>query len=269
MPPPATRLLGPRNLGTINWRGFHTLYRRGMLRTFKYAWEFLGGPLVFSLLFLAVFVLAAGGSGEIAPGVSLMQFIAPGIVIFSLSHAAFENAGFALLDDKLEGMIGDLLAAPLSPGEILGGYVLSALCSALLVGALNLGVMAIFVDLRLHDLLAIAGFAAAAALLFALIGTLVGLWAERWEHYSMAETFLVMPLGLLSGTFFARSAMPESFQVVVTFNPVFHAVDGFRYGLTGFSEGNLAAAVAVLVALTLMLWLLAWRLFATGYKVKP
>jgi len=269
MPPPVSRPFGPRNFGAVNWRGFHALYWRGMLRTFKYAWEFLGGPLVFSLMFLAVFVLAAGGQGEMAPGVSLMQFIAPGIVIFSLSHAAFENAGFALLDDKLEGMIGDLLAAPLSPGEILGGYVLSALCSALLVGALNLGVMALFVDLRLHDLPAIAGFAVAAALLFALIGVLVGLWAERWENYAMAETFLIMPLGFLSGTFFARGAMPESFQAVVTFNPVFHAVDGFRYGLTGFSEGNLAPAAALLAGLNLGLWLLAWRLFAIGWKVKP
>jgi ABC-2 type transport system permease protein len=266
---PTPRSLGPRRFGATNWRGFHALYRRGMMRTFKYAWEFLGGPMVFSLMFLAVFVLAAGGSGEMAPGVSLMQFIAPGIVIFSLSHAAFENAAFALLDDKLEGMIGDLLAAPLSPAEILGGYVLAALCSALLVGALNLGVMFLFVDLRPHDLLAVAGFAAAAALLFALIGVLAALWAERWEHYAMAETFMIMPLGFLSGTFFTRGVMPENVQPLITLNPVFHAVDGFRYGLTGFAEADLAAGAALLAALDLGLWLLAWRLFATGYKVKP
>lgn len=264
----------PRRFGAVNWRGLHTLYWRGMLRFFKYAWEFVGGPCVSSLLFLAVFVLAADGGGgagrsEMAPGISLIQFIAPGIVMFSLAHAAFENAAFALLDDKLEGMIGDLLAAPVSPIEILGGYVLSAFSSAMVVGAVVLGLMMAFVELPLHNVAIAAGFAAAAALLFALIGTLGALWAERWEHYAMAETFVILPLGFLSGTFFTLGAMPEPVQPLIALNPVLYAIDGFRYGLTGFSETSLALGAAVLAALNLALGLLAWRLFASGWKVKP
>ena len=137
--------------------------------------------------------------GEVAPGITLAQFIAPGIVIFSMIHSAFESAAAYIVYDKLDGMIGDILSAPLKPFEIAAGYALAAATSALSTGAVVLVLMAIFVDLPLHSLAAVIGFAVAGALLFALLGTILGLWADRWENYSAAETFLILPLGLLSG----------------------------------------------------------------------
>ena len=112
------------------------------------------------------------------------------------------------------------------------------------------------------------GFAAASALLFALLGTLAGLWADRWEHYAMVESFLILPLGFLSGTFFTLAALPEPARLLIAFNPVFYAVDGFRYGLTGHGESSLALGMGLLLTLDLALGLVAWRLFAVGYKIK-
>lgn len=259
----------PRSFGAVNWRGLATLVRRGVARYVKMAWETLGGPCVSSLLFLAVFALAAGGRSEMLPGLALVEFLVPGIVIFQLGHSAFENAAFPVLDDKLEGMIGDILAAPLSPLEVMAGYVLPAALNGLATGALVLGLAWLFVGVAVHDLAAALGFAAGMALLFALVGTLVGLWADKWEHYSMAESFLVAPLGFLSGTFFTLASLPGAGQALIALNPVFYAVDGFRYGLTGQAETALPLGAALLAGLALGLWLLAWRLFAIGYKVKP
>jgi ABC-2 type transport system permease protein len=259
----------PRRYGAVNWRGLGALAGRGVRRFFKEAVETLGGPAVSSLLLLAVFALAAGGRAEMAPGLALTSFLAPGIVVFVLAHTAFEHAAVALLYDKLEGMIGDLLAAPLSPLELLVGYVLAALCNALLAGALVLGLAFLFVELAVHDLGALLGFVLAAALLFSLLGMLVGLWADRWEHYAMAESFLVLPLGFLSGTFFTLTSLPEAARPLIALNPVFYAVDGFRYALTGHAESALATGALLLAGLILLLWLLLWRLFAIGYKVKP
>ena len=52
-----------------------------------------------------------------------------------------------------------------------------------------------------------------------LLGTLAGLWADRWEHYAMVESFLVLPLGFLSGTFFTLASLPEPAQLVIAGNP--------------------------------------------------
>jgi ABC-2 type transport system permease protein len=252
----------------VNWRGLWTLYRRDALRYLRYGVESIGGPAVSSLLFLAVFSLALGGRGEMAPGVTLVQFIAPGIVIFSLIHSAFESAAAPIMYDKLEGMIGDVIGAPLTSLEIVAGYLLSATGSGLVTGTVVLALMAVFVDLPLHAPLIVLGFAVAASALFALIGIIVGLWSDRWDNYSAAETFVILPLGLLSGAFFNLQGVPEGARWLFDFNPVFHAVQGFRFGFIGAAETPVAVSAAVLVGLDLVLGALAWRLFALGYKIK-
>ncbi|MFQ6018269.1 MAG: ABC transporter permease [Kiloniellaceae bacterium] len=266
---PAAMAPDARRHGAVNWRGLWNLFRRGMHRFFRYAAETLGGPAVSSLLFLAIFVLALGGTGEVVPGVPLATFVAPGIVMFSMTHSAFENAAAPILYDKLEGMIGDIVSAPLSPLEIVAGYALSATASALVTGTLIVGLMSLFVELSVHSVAAVLGFALGGALLFALAGTVIGIWADRWDHYSAAETFLILPLGLLSGAFFTLERLPADARWAFEVNPVFHAVDGFRFGFTGHADGMILAGAGVLAVLNLALMLIAWRLFAIGYKIKP
>jgi len=258
----------PRHFGWVNWRGLWTLYRRGAFRYLRYGVESIGGPAVSSLLFLAVFSLALGGRGEMVPGFTLVQFIAPGIIIFSLTHSAFEGAATPLIYDKMEGMIGDVIGAPLTPIEITAGYLLSATGNGLITGAVVLALMAVFVDMTPHAPLAVLGFAIAASALFALIGMVVGLWADRWDNYSAAETFLILPIGLLSGAFFTLRGVPEGARWLFDLNPVFHAVQGFRYGFIGAAEAPVAVSAAVLVGLDLVLGVLVWLLIALGYKIK-
>ena len=79
---------------------------------------------------------------------------------------------------------------------------------------------------------------------------------------------LVLPLGLLSGAFFSLQEVPEGARWLFELNPVFHAVQGFRFGFIGWAAGPVLASALVLVALILALAGLAWRLFAIGYKIK-
>lgn len=261
--------LAPRAYGSINGRGLWTLVSRDLRRYWKDAWESLGGPVVSSLLFLAVFALALGGHGWAGGGLSFTQFVVPGIAMFTLTHSAFYNAAVAIVYDKYEGVLADILSAPLSGLEIAAGYLLSATANGLVTGMAVLGLMALFVDLPFTQPLAFLAFAVAGAVCFALIGVLVGLWAERWDHYSAAETFLILPLGFLSGAFFPLEDLPDIARRIILLNPAFHAVDGVRFGVTGMSAWQPGASLAILLVVDLALGLLAWRLFAVGYKIKP
>lgn len=254
-------------LGAVNWRGLWTqFFTRGLLRFLRAGYETLGAPVVSSMLFLAVFAVAAPESR--ADGLTTLQFVAPGIVIFSLSHTAFDFSAMMLVYDKMERMIEDLLVAPLSALEMLTGQVLAACASALCVGLL-VGLLASPVaGFSLHSPLAVIGFGLGAAMLFALLGTLVGLWADRWDHYAAAEGFIIFPLTILSGVFFGLGNLPPEFRWVLEVNPLFHAVDGFRYGLTGYSESDPLVGALFLLATNLALWLLLWRLMFTGYKLR-
>ena len=258
-----------RRMGAANWSGLWAHYKRCVMVFFHFVALELGGPVVTSLLFLAVFTLALGGAGEWRPGVSVTQFIAPGIVMFMILHQGFQHAAFMILEDKLEGTIADTLMAPLSALEILAGYVLGAATTAVVVGAVLIALLTPLVGLPLGAPWAIALYGVAAAVLFALIGVLVGIWAERWEHYSAAESFLILPLGVMSGAFFGLDALAEEARWLVAINPVHYAIEGFRWGFFQISESALTLGFGLLVALNLMLFMLNWRLMAIGYKLKP
>ena len=255
----------------VNWRGLWTLYYGyGISRFLRFGLETLAGPLVSSLLFLLVFAIGqSAAGGEMLPGIDLIEFIAPGIVLNAVIYTAFQNSAAMIVMDKMEGTIGDVQMAPLSAMETVAGFALSAASCGLMAGLLVAAGTAAFVDYSSFDVTVILGFAVATALLFAFLGAIVGLWAERWDAYSAVEGFVIVPLGLLSGTFFTVARLPDGFRDWIYFNPIFYAVDGFRAGFIGQAETSLALGALILLGLNLVLAGIAWRLFAAGYKIRP
>ena len=255
----------------VNWRGLWAIYYGyGISRFLRFGLETLAGPLISSLLFLLVFVVGQRGlGGDMLPGIGLTEFVGPGIVLNTVIYTAFQNSAAMIVMDKMEGTIADVQMAPLSALEIVAGFALSAATCGLAAGLLVAAGTAVFVDYSSFDVSVILGFAVATALLFAFLGIITGLWAERWDHYSAVEGFLIVPLGLLSGTFFSVARLPEGWRDWIYYNPVFYAVDGFRAGFIGAAETDLALGALILVGLNLALALAAWRLFAAGYKIRP
>src|SRR5262245_37176916 len=125
----------PRRLGRINWLGFASLYRRELKRFLAEWRRTLGGAAVSGLLFLAAFHLALDQAPQPLPGVSLVAFLIPGLVVISIAQRSFEAASFSILFDKLEGVIVDVLTPPLSAGERTLAYALAAASSGIASGA--------------------------------------------------------------------------------------------------------------------------------------
>jgi len=267
-PQPERAWRTPPPWGRIAWYPLWALYRRELLRYLRISLETVGGALIYSLMFLAVFTLAWPSTIELQPGVSAIGFLVPGIAAFALFHGAFENAAFSLLYDKLEGMLGDLLMAPLTPLETVFAYVAAAATGGLITGAIALGVLILLVPVPLTALLPIVAFAVLGSLLFALLGFLTGMWADKWDRYAVIDTFMIMPLGLLSGTFFTPRLLPEAGQILMHANPIFYLIDGFRSGFTGTAEAPPLLGFLVCSLLVLLLALLSWRLFARGWRIK-
>jgi ABC-2 type transport system permease protein len=105
-------------------------------------------------------------------------------------------------------------------------------------------------------------------LLFSLIGIFTGIWAERFDHVAAVTNFVVSPLALLSGSFYSIDRLPEIWQTVIQFNPMFFIIDGFRYGAIGYADGNLAIAAGGLLGWNVFLWVLCRQLVARGWRLK-
>ncbi len=258
----------PREFGRLNALGCWSYFRRGLLRFWRVSWTSILGACVSSGLLLVVFMIA-GREGSLAAGLSIAEFVAPGVILFASSMMAFEGGATLMLEDKIEGTIADVLMAPLSTGEMLVGMVLPPVFNAVATGLAVFGVTLIFTDFSFSAPLLSFAFLILNALFFALVGALVGLWADKWDHYGGAQAFLMLPLGFLSGAFFSLDALPQIGKVLVYLNPLFHSVDAARFGLTGYGQSSALIGAVVLISLSVLLTIVLWRLVHSGYKVRP
>jgi ABC-2 type transport system permease protein len=259
----------PRALGAVNWLGVASLYRRELKRFLSEWRRTLGGAAVTALLFLIAFHLALDPAPQPLPGISLIAFLIPGLVVISIAQRSFEAAAFSILFDKLEGVIVDVLTPPLSAPERALAYALAAASAGLASGAAVAVVLAPFARWSEIQPLILVFFLVGTALLHALFGIAAGLWAERWEKLAATETFALAPLIYLSGAFFPTAGMPYWGRFAMKLNPAHYAVDGLRFSWLGQSEQAPLLGAGLLVLLNLLLLVLVWRLFAVGYKLKP
>jgi ABC-2 type transport system permease protein len=262
------RELAPRQMGAINWLGLWTLYAKEVRRFLNVHLQTVGAPVVTSLLFLAVFLLALGHAVETVNGVHFSTFLAPGLVMMTMAQNSFANSSSSILIAKVQGNIVDVLMPPLSPLELVAGFAAGAVTRGIMVGVATTVVQAFFVDIGIYNIWAILYFGISASLMLSLLGIAGGVWSEKFDHIAVVTNFIITPLSFLSGTFYSASHLPEVGKVLAHFNPFFYMIDGFRYGFIGTSDGSVLTGVVVLLGVNIALAVLCYRMIKTGYKLK-
>ena len=89
------------------------------------------------------------------------------------------------------------------------------------------------------------------SLLLAFLGLLTSIWAEKFDHAAAVTNFVVMPLSLLSGTFYSVHQLAPAFQAVSHANPFFYVISGFRAGFLGASDSPLLFGAIGLLAINI------------------
>ena len=105
-------------------------------------------------------------------------------------------------------------------------------------------------------------------LLLSFLGLLTSIWADKFDHAAAVTNFVVMPLSLLSGTFYSVHQLAPAFQKVSHANPFFYAISGFRAGFLGVSDSPLWIGAIGLLALNLILWAICYCVLKSGWKIK-
>ena len=97
---------------------------------------------------------------------------------------------------------------------------------------------------------------------------LVGVRAEQFDDVSFYQTFLLTPLIFLGGVFYSASLLPEPFQTLTYFDPVYFMIGLVRYGFLGYSDTNIPLSLLFLTAATAALFACNLRLFNRGWKLR-
>ncbi len=255
-----------RDFGRVNWMGLGTLYKKEVRRFTKIWLQTLLAPVISNLLYMTVFVLAFAALRPEPK--SFMAFLAPGLVMLGILNNAGSNSASSIMNGKMTGAISDILMPPLTYYELALGWIGGAATRGMAVAIVTCLALSFFTPMIPVKIWAVLFFAISAALMMGMVGVLTGIWAEKFDQLAVVNQFIILPLSFLSGTFYSITVLPESFQKLILFNPLFYLIDGFRYGFLGTSDGNVIHGVIFITVLNIILFTLVLRVIKAGWRIK-
>ena len=134
----------------MNWHAVRAIYRFEMARFWRTALQSIVAPVIATSLYFVVFGAAIGSRVASVDGVAYGAFIVPGLIMLSLLTQSIANASFGIYFPRFAGTIYEILSAPVSPLEIVLGYVGAAASKSILIGLIILATAALFVPLRIE-----------------------------------------------------------------------------------------------------------------------
>ena len=252
----------------MNVHAVAAIYKFEMARAFRTVFGSIVSPVLSTTLYFVVFGAAIGSRIPQIEGVSYGAFIVPGLIMLSLLTQSIANASFGIYFPRFTGTIYELLSAPISPLELVLGYVGAAATKSILLGLIILATAALLVPLHIAHPVWMLAFLLLTAVTFSLFGFIIGIWADGFEKLQIIPLLIITPLTFLGGSFYSISVLPPLWQTVSLFNPVVYLISGFRWAFYEVSDVSLGlslgmTAVFLLVCLAVIMWI-----FRTGYRLK-
>lgn len=247
--------------------GFRTLLYKEVLRFWKVSFQTVAAPVLTALLYLLIFSHVLDAHVQIN-GVRYTAFLIPGLVMMSVLQNAFANSSSSLIQSKVTGSVVFVLLPPISYVEFFLAYAVAAMLRGLMVG---FGVLAVTGWLAPLTFVApgwILAFAIIGGGLMGSLGMIAGIWADKFDQLAGFQNFLIMPLTMLSGVFYSIHSLPDFWQRVSHFNPVFYMIDGFRYGFFGVSDVSPLISLSVVTTSFIAVALATLALLRSGYKLR-
>jgi ABC-2 type transport system permease protein len=253
---------------SFNRHGVWAIYRFELARALRTLLQSLVTPVITTSLYFVVFGAAIGGRLTEIDGVSYGAFIVPGLIMLSLFTESISNASFGIYFPKFTGTIYEILSAPVSPFEIVLGYVGAAATKSLVLGLLILATASLFVPLQVLHPASMIAFLVLTATTFSLFGFIIGVLAKSFEQLQFIPMLVVTPLTFLGGAFYSIDMLPPTWRTVTLFNPVVYLISGFRWSFYGTSDVGVEASLGMTFGFFVVsLVAIAW-IFRTGYRLK-
>jgi ABC-2 type transport system permease protein len=197
------------------------------------------------------------------PGARYIDFLIPGLLGLNLLGTGMWGVGFPVATARQQKLLKRLVATPMRRGDYLLSLMLARLVwLALEVAAvLGFGMAAFGVQVR-GSWLALVLVTLIGALAFSALGLLVASRAKTIEAVSGLMNFAMLPMWLLSGSFFSAERFPAFMQPFVQALPLTIVNNALRAVMDeGASLAASSQPILILGAWTVVGFILALRLF--------
>ena len=193
-----------------NLNGFKMLVWREIYRFLSVFGQTITPPLISSFLYIFIFGFSLGSRIQEVGGVPYLQFLIPGLMMMYVIEGSYINTSSSLFISRWANNIEELLVTPISYMEMVMAILIGGLTRSLVISAGVWGVSLFFVQLPIPHPLTAVFFLIVVSLIFSSLGMIVALFAEEFEHLSIASTFIITPLVYLGGVFNSVTMMPPA-----------------------------------------------------------
>jgi ABC-2 type transport system permease protein len=252
----------------MNVHAVKAIYLYEMARTGRTLFQSIVSPVISTSLYFIVFGAAIGSRITQIEGVNYGSFIVPGLIMLMLLTQSVTNAAFGIYFPRFVGTIYEILSAPVSPFEVVLGYVGAAASKSIILAAIILATSGLFVPIEIAHPLWMVAFLVLTAVSFSLFGFILGLWADNFEKLQIVPLLIITPLTFLGGTFYSTSVLPPFWRTVALFNPLLYLISGFRWSFFNIADVHINVSLAITLAFLALCMAIIWWFFKTGYRLK-
>jgi ABC-2 type transport system permease protein len=197
------------------------------------------------------------------PGARYIDFLIPGLLGMNLMGSGLWGVGFAVVNARTKKLLKRLAATPMRRSHYLLSFVLSRLIFLVLEVAVVIAFAWFAFGFTVHgSFLGMSLLLLLGAMTFAGIGLLVAARPKTIEGVSGLMNLVMMPMWLLSGTFFSSARFPEFLQPFIKALPLTALNDSLRGVMNdGVSITANPLAIGVLLVWCVVSFLVALRIF--------
>jgi len=236
---------------------FYPIFWKEMLLIRKKPWRFLASSTVMPFLYLVTFGWGLG-RGLTVDGGTYLEFVLPGIIALSAMNNSFGPVSTSLNISKLyTKTLEEVLVSPVGPWAVAFGRALTGLVRGVF-SALMLMLVGAISGVHMHLSFAFLIVLALTAFCFASMGVAAAMLAHTHEDMANFNSFFIIPMSFLAGTFFSPDRLPEPFTSLILVYPLTHASLLLRALASGGEPAP--GSVLILAAYTAMFFYLAGRL---------
>jgi len=143
------------------------------------------------------------------PDMRRMNFMIPGLVAVILQIQALLLTAFAIVREREQGTLEQLIVTPIRPWELILGKILPFVVVAMLNVAMTVGVGYIFFGVDVAGSITLLALLSLVFLLSSLgLGVLISALARTQMQAMYLAAFIMMPAFILAGLLFPRENMP-------------------------------------------------------------
>ncbi|MCR5176584.1 MAG: ABC transporter permease [Anaerovibrio sp.] len=239
---------------TVFWRDWIVLKRRLP--------KFILSRMVAPMLYLVAFGWGLGRNIQIGSG-SYIDFLVPGIMALNSMNISYNSLTPLCTERIYHKSIGEYIIAPMRPVAFIIGKIMAAVLRGLISSGIIL-LLAFAFGARMNITVTYIGVLILNCIIFAEVGFFAALSMDSYEELSQVNTYILLPMSFLCGTFFTTSALPDFIRIIVELLPLTHT----SYLLRGIAVQSPVAweSVAVLLLYAIIGFILGRKAYNNQLK---